>query len=700
MKISFIISIFNKERFLDRCITSFLDLKLNKSDFEIIFVDDCSTDKSISIVKEYQKKYDFISLYQTKENSGSPAVPRNIGIKKAKGTLISIIDADDWIDGEGFTSLINQMIDNNSDIGFGKSFKHNAKRTYQIARFSSFEITNNLVPYKINQIFRALGPPGKVFKNSLVKENNILFKEFKYGEDKLFFSEIIACAKSASMTNQTIYHVDRYPQNNSLVNQTNIISRVPLNIEIAEEVCKLNIDNLAKKLILERIVEADFFKGLLLRKEFIKSQNQEQLIKYIEYLENLLRNHGFTFEELIKDNVLKNILSLYKNKNIKGMNTYIEFILNSKKKLVVDNRIQLPNLSGVNVPFRNFIDFYSIYNGSLYKEGNNYIAIKLFKDNKTEISKVFLMEKANESHLVEVNFIIENDMLLIDETSLNMKASIFNILIFVNNSDAHLVYASYPYSGLMEMNRQEFKLEFKNPNFKKDNPLKIEDYLENNINTIKTIKEVPVYKDFNFSSENIIEYKKVGSIINCDYIASLPNGGSAIKIESSGFIIAQKRLLKIHDEQSAHNEYIYKIPKSKMLIANREIKLSNNNWFKNNTISEGQTVQVKDISEINNIPYFITKNNKKIKGNKNDLIPYIERDLNNYIIENVSKIETTQTCYLYKDRNFQQKAIKKLTPGTKIKIERIIFNNNSIPRLMTKDGHYLTSNKDFIKILK
>ena len=87
---------------LEKCIESLIDLKMDKNNIEAIFVDDCSTDESVNIIKHYEKDYDFIKLIQLPENTGSPSEPRNIGMREAQGKYITLLDADDWLDKEGF----------------------------------------------------------------------------------------------------------------------------------------------------------------------------------------------------------------------------------------------------------------------------------------------------------------------------------------------------------------------------------------------------------------------------------------------------------------------------------------------------------------------------------------------------------------------------------------------------------------------
>ncbi|MBD5320655.1 MAG: glycosyltransferase family 2 protein [Bacteroides sp.] len=73
-------------------------LAQNYTDWEMLIVDDCSTDSSAEIIKFYSQKDNRIVFFKTDYPSGSPAHPRNIGIENAKGDYIAFLDADDiWL---------------------------------------------------------------------------------------------------------------------------------------------------------------------------------------------------------------------------------------------------------------------------------------------------------------------------------------------------------------------------------------------------------------------------------------------------------------------------------------------------------------------------------------------------------------------------------------------------------------------------
>lgn len=91
--VSIITPCYNAERFIHEAIESVITQTF--PNWEMLIVDDCSTDNSALIIKEYQSKDDRIRYFKTSKQSGSPSLPRNIGIQNAQGRYIAFLDADD-----------------------------------------------------------------------------------------------------------------------------------------------------------------------------------------------------------------------------------------------------------------------------------------------------------------------------------------------------------------------------------------------------------------------------------------------------------------------------------------------------------------------------------------------------------------------------------------------------------------------------
>jgi glycosyltransferase involved in cell wall biosynthesis len=105
--ISVILPNYNCSRFLKKSISSVLNQTYKN--LELIIIDDCSTDLSVKIIKDFIKIDKRIRYFKTKKNSGNVAVPRNLGISKSKGRYVAFIDADDYWYSDKLSYQINNI---------------------------------------------------------------------------------------------------------------------------------------------------------------------------------------------------------------------------------------------------------------------------------------------------------------------------------------------------------------------------------------------------------------------------------------------------------------------------------------------------------------------------------------------------------------------------------------------------------------
>ena len=135
-KISFIASVYNKEKYLKSFIYSIQNQNLKE--FELIFVDDCSTDKSVNIIQEFKKKDKRIKLKINKKNMGS-LYTRYKGAKYAKGEYFIFVDSDDIILKEGILNSYNYIKKNNLDmIEFNSVFEKNNSNIFISRRYYKY----------------------------------------------------------------------------------------------------------------------------------------------------------------------------------------------------------------------------------------------------------------------------------------------------------------------------------------------------------------------------------------------------------------------------------------------------------------------------------------------------------------------------------------------------------------------------------
>ena len=121
--VSIIVPVYNADKFIQETINSVLNQTYNN--FELLLIEDMSTDKSIEIIKKNIEKDSRIKLITNTKKQGAAGV-RNIGIKEAKGRFIAYIDADDYWVKTKLEEQINFMKENNCAFSFtGYEFAHN-----------------------------------------------------------------------------------------------------------------------------------------------------------------------------------------------------------------------------------------------------------------------------------------------------------------------------------------------------------------------------------------------------------------------------------------------------------------------------------------------------------------------------------------------------------------------------------------------
>jgi len=112
MKFSIVIPIYNCEEYLSRCLDSVV--YQNYSDYELILVDDGSTDHSLSICQEYKEKHPQIKVIH--QNNSGPSMARNTGLSEASGDYLLFVDSDDYVSDSYFSVLDQALCESDQDI--------------------------------------------------------------------------------------------------------------------------------------------------------------------------------------------------------------------------------------------------------------------------------------------------------------------------------------------------------------------------------------------------------------------------------------------------------------------------------------------------------------------------------------------------------------------------------------------------------
>lgn len=202
MDISIIVPIYNAEKTIERCLNSIL--KIRNLEYEVLLIDNNSTDKSRIICEKYVEKYEFIYCFNEKKQGVSSA--RNKGLKKIQGKYTIFVDVDDELYGHNILKCFQQSLEENADIlicGVRKEiFENNI-----VVKIDDINLNNEVIIVKCTENYSVNEVWGKLFKTDIIKKNNLKFDEsFNLGEDQDFTCRFLQCCAQIKVSNLILYH--------------------------------------------------------------------------------------------------------------------------------------------------------------------------------------------------------------------------------------------------------------------------------------------------------------------------------------------------------------------------------------------------------------------------------------------------------------------------------------------------------------
>ncbi len=186
MKFSVIVPAFNLEKHIRKCLDSLLDQNLKNSEYEILIINDGSTDHTSSIVIDYTEKYSNVFLYN-KENAGVSSA-RNFGINVAKGEYILFVDGDDWLCHAVMDKIYLDLKTNNLEIarfGYYSIFKDAGDVESSILKKNHLPITG--IEFITKSKTKEFYPWLYIISRAFLLKNKLLFNtSLSFCEDKEF----------------------------------------------------------------------------------------------------------------------------------------------------------------------------------------------------------------------------------------------------------------------------------------------------------------------------------------------------------------------------------------------------------------------------------------------------------------------------------------------------------------------------------
>ena len=305
IKVSVIVPVYNSEKLLNRCISSIRNQTLKE--IEIICVNDCSTDNSLSILNNEVNEDNRIKVISNDKCLGA-GISRNIGIDNARGEYLSFIDSDDYIDIDFHEKLYNRAKEKDLDIVKGLTVCENEEG--EIIKIDT--TMNNKIKTEIKKntdlflLFTSRHQTA-LYRRSLVVENNVYYGKSKRAQDTTFLLRVTACAKSFDLVDDAIYHY--CDNNNSLVHT---ISKENLNGFLESFKDKIDYfisrDNLNKNSVIRYIL--DRITGIC-GEYYRYIKNNEDAQWYVEDLRDCLLKLPY-YDELVDKSYTINVLENYK----------------------------------------------------------------------------------------------------------------------------------------------------------------------------------------------------------------------------------------------------------------------------------------------------------------------------------------------------------------------------------------------------
>ncbi len=218
--VSIILPMYNSQRYIKSCLMSVINQTFR--DFELICVDDCSTDDTVKIVSELAKNDKRVKIVKHAKNSGGASEPRNTGIRMSRGKYIAFLDSDDMYTKTALEELVGVAEKWRADVVHTEKVYFPENQTIDVTpetKFTTFSkekggfckepmLETNDLAKRVQMFYkgRFFGwVHNKLYRRDFIMEKNLHFDKLLTSEDIIFYFKVLCTAPRIVRVPNTIY---------------------------------------------------------------------------------------------------------------------------------------------------------------------------------------------------------------------------------------------------------------------------------------------------------------------------------------------------------------------------------------------------------------------------------------------------------------------------------------------------------------
>ena len=299
MKVSVILTAYNEEKYIAKAIESILNQTLN--DFELIIVNDGSTDSTLKIINSFNDS----RIHVIDQRNMGPGASRNKALKLACGEYVMYLDGDDWYHPEALQTAYDEAKGKDTDFTFYQMINYDDE-THELYENDWFDLNIfdesfenrvfNMDDFKGSIFDLSVGVCQKIYNTSFLRKINATFPEGIFFEDMPFFYYVLLKAEKISIIKRHLYYRRKHNASITHVVDEKFLDTVPAGCELIKRFIdngwyeKYKYDLLAYKIngprFALRDIKDEYKKELynLIKEDYEKIKDSEY---YNDYLDNL-----------------------------------------------------------------------------------------------------------------------------------------------------------------------------------------------------------------------------------------------------------------------------------------------------------------------------------------------------------------------------------------------------------------------------